>query len=191
MTTLPSAADLVALEAPHVARATFVDVQLASGRRRFHSGVGTVTIGGHEWEGVNDPFGGQLVSIGQIVEPRLGEAPSIDVVFSGANREWFRQLATETIEGTPCDVYWAMFDGETGEVILDLRLLFRGRLSAPTLSRVGLALRDVSVTIESVYVGLQYPVPEMEWTTASQRRRYPGDRGLDWLGSDLIEVWRP
>lgn len=190
MATLPSAADLDALEAPHVARAMFFDVDLASGRRKFHSGVGTVTIGGAQWEGVNDPFGGQIVSVGQVTEPRLGEAPSIDIVFSAASREWLKTVWDDVVEGALCDVYWAMFDAETGGIVIDLRLLFRGRLSAPTFRRVGLAVRDIAVTIESTYAGLNFPTPAMEWTTASQRRRHPGDKGLDFLGSDLIEVWK-
>lgn len=189
--TVPSAADLEALEAPHVCRAMFADVQLPSGRRRFHSGLGPVAIGGYTWEGVSDPFGGQIVSVGQLQEPRLGQAPSVDIVFSGANRAWLKTVWDDTVEGAPCDLYWAMFDGETGAVVLDLRLLFQGRLSAPQFSFVGLAVREIVVTVESVYASLNYPTPEMEWTTASQRRRYPGDEGLDFLGSDLIEVYKP
>lgn len=189
--TVPTPADLDALEAPHVARAMFADVQLPSGRRRFHTGVGPITLGGHLWEGVSDPEGGQWVAVGQLQEPRLGEAPAVDVIFSGASKTWLRDVWNDTVEGASCDLYWAMVDQETGAVILDLRLLFEGRLSAPRFEMVGANVRTIAVTIESVYSSLQYPTPEMEWTTASQRRRYPGDKGLDWLGSDLVEVYRP
>lgn len=185
------AADLDALEAPHVCRATFADIQLPSGRRRFHTGMGTVSIGGHDWEGVADPFGGQLVQVGQIQEPRLGEAPSVSIAISGANAEWMKTLWDDDVEGAPASLYWAMFDGETGDVVLDLRLLVEGRLSAPQFRWLSFRTAEIAVTVESKYSSLQYPTPEMEWTTASQRRRYPGDKGLDFLGSDLVEVYRP
>lgn len=189
--TFPGPSDLSALEAPHVARAMFFDVQLASGRRRLHSGAGDVTIGGHIWEGVNDPSGEVIVAAGQIQEARLGEAPTVDITVAAASREWLREMWSEVVEGAACDVYWAMFDGETQAVVMDLRLLFRGRLSAPSFRRVGLTVRDVTLTIESEYSFLNFPTPAMDWTTASQRRRYPGDKGLDFIGSDIVTVWKP
>ena len=183
-------ADFTVLEGPHVARAWFADVDLASGRRRLFTGLGSVTVGGHTWEGVNDPFGGQLVALGSVQEPRFGTAPAVPVALSGANRTFLRDLWNAKNEGRRCDLYWAAFDGETGDVLIPLRLLFRGRLSAPTLEALPRGGRAIAFNIVSINEGLNFPAPNLAWSPAGQRSRYPGDKGLDHIGSDLVEVYK-
>lgn len=186
-----SAADIARLSAPHVARAEFADVQFPSGRRRLHTGFGPVTVGGYTWEGLNDPYGGQLVQLGGMQEPRFGRAPAVDAVFAGTNKTFLKQVWDDDVEGVACDLYWAMFDGETGEVLSDLVLLLKGRLSAPRIAFEGLGVRSIAIRIVGADEGLNFPVPRSDWSPADQRARYPGDKGLDFVGSELIEVYKP
>lgn len=185
-----SDADLDRLAAPHVARAWFIEMDLPSGTARLHNGTGRVTLGGHEWRGVTDPIGGQLVSLSPVEEPRFGQAVAVTVTLSGANREFFQSVHTTAreMEGRRADLYWAAFDGETGEVLIGLKKLFPGKMTSPTLQWHGIATRTVSLTIESIWSSQNYAFGG-KWTDADQRRRYPGDKGLQYVGVRVSENW--
>lgn len=187
-----SAADLDALSAPHVSQAWFADVQFPEGRRRLCTSMTPVTIGGYTWEGVSDPFGGQMVSLTGMEEPAFGQAVAVDIMFSGANRDFLKGCwdSRQTIEGTQCDLYYATFDGETGEVLIDLKKLFPGKLTAPRFVITGSHIRAVSYRIVSPGEGLNFPETDSNWSTAGQRARHPGDKGLDEINNDIIEEFR-
>ncbi|WP_353641315.1 transcriptional regulator [Mesorhizobium sp. WSM2239] len=185
-----SEADLDRLAGPHVARAWFLEMDLPAGLTRLHSGTGRKTVGGFEWRGVTDPIGGQLVSLSGIEEPRFGQAVAVSVTLSGANADFFKSVHTDAraIEGKRADLYWATFDGETGEVLIGLKKLFPGKITSPSLQWQGIGLRTVSITIESIWSSQNYAVGG-KWNGADQRRRYPGDKGLDFVGVKVSENW--
>lgn len=187
-----TADDLDKLSRLHVQRAIFARVQFPSGERRLHTGLGKVVVGGEEWEGVTDPFGGQMVSLDAIEEPWFGHAPAIDVVISGANRQWLKQMWDDwdTLDGVQCDLYFAVFDAETGETLIGLKPLFEGRLTAPRFSFLGATIRFVQAKIVSVFEGLNFPSVDAAWSPAGQRKRYPGDKGLDLINAKIIEYFR-
>lgn len=191
MTTF-SADDLDRLSGLHIQRAWFASVALPSGTRRLHTGMGPVTIGGQEWEGVSDPFGGQLVEVGSIEEPQFGQAPAIDIVLSGGNREFLKAMWDDrrAIEGAACDMYFAVFDAETGDVLVDLKKMFPGKITAPRFSMKGAAIRAISLKIVSVFEGLNFPKTGAQWSPAGQRARYPGDKGLDFINQEAVELYR-
>lgn len=184
--------DLDRLSGHHVQRAWFAHVFLPSGERRLHTGMGPKEIGGFEWEGVSDPFGGQLVGVGSIEEPRFGQAPAIDIIMSGANRAFLKSIWDDmpSIEGARCDMYFATFDAETGEVVYPFRRMFPGKITAPRLQFVGASIRAISLKIVSVFEGLNFPSAGAQWSPTGQRQRYPGDKGLDFINSKLIEYYR-
>ncbi|WP_226576756.1 transcriptional regulator [Acuticoccus sediminis] len=185
-------ADKEKLRAPHIARAWFLDLQLPSGRRRLHTGDSQVTIGGYTWEGVVDPLGGTLVTLSEIQEARFGTAPIVRAVLSGAPVAFLKEVWDNDAEGARADLYWAAVDGETGAVLIDLTLLFEGRLTAPRFvwAGPGKSRVHIGIGIESINAALNFPSPNMDWTPAAQRARWPGDRGLDWVGSDIIEEYK-
>jgi len=186
-----SPTDLDALSAPHVGRAWFVDIQIPGNRLRLHNGVGRVSVGGHEWRGVTDPIGGRLVSIAEVEDPQFGQAPAVQIGLTGVDVAFVREVhaTARDLEGVPADVYWAMFDPETGAELIPLRRLFPGTLSAPLISWPGPGRRAVAFTIESVWSGKNYQ-PGRKWNGAEQRRRYPGDLGLDFVGVKVADNWR-
>jgi len=177
----------------HIQRALFAHVKLSSGDRRFHTGLGPQEIGGYVWEGVSDPFGGQVISIGAIEDPWFGYAPAVDVVISGANKQWLKTLwdDREDLDGAACDLYFAVFDAETGEIVVDLVSLMPGRITAPKFSFVGLSIRFIQLKIVSAFEGLNFPATNAAWSPAGQRARFPGDKGLDFIGSKIIEFYKP
>ncbi|WP_368517487.1 transcriptional regulator [Rhizobium sp.] len=190
MPNLFSQADREFLRRPHIARAWFMDIDLPGGHWYVHNGAGRVTIGGIEWRGLSDPLGRQFISISAVEDPRFGQAAKLDVVLSGVNLEFLRQVKDNArlIEGRRVDVYWAAFDQETQEVwVGGLKKLFPGYLSAPSIHWAGRGVRIVPITIESLWQSQNFPFGG-RWTPADQRRRYPGDKGLDYVGVTVQEI---
>lgn len=184
--------DLDKLSGPHIQRAWFAEVDLPSGLRRLHTGMGTQTIGGHEWEGVSDPFGGQLVGVGSIEEPRFGQAPAIDIIMSGANRAFLKSMWDDrhAVEGARCDMHFAVFDAETADVVIPLVKMFPGKLTAPRFNFVGAAIRSISKKVVSIFEGLNFPTSGSMWSPSAQRARFPSDMGLDFMNADIVEEYK-
>lgn len=187
-----SAADLDRLSGPHVSRAWFSEIDLPSGIKRLHNGVGRVTVGGYEWLGVTDPLGGQLVRVDAVEDPRFGQAPSVVITLGGISVEFWREVKSTArqMEGRRCDMYWASFDPETGDVDITLKKLFPGKISAPTLHRAGIGIRNASFTIESLWQSQNYPFGG-RWNSADQERRFPGDLGGQFIGVKVQEIFNP
>lgn len=190
MAFLFSDADKAFLRRPHIARAWFAELGLPSGTWRLHNGVGRKVVGGHEWRGVSDPAGQQLVSMSAIEDPRFGQAAKVDIVLSGVNVDFLRSVkdnARET-EGAVADLYWCAFDQETQEVWSSgLKKMFPGYLSSPKRQSTGLGIRTVSFAVETMWHSQNFPFGG-KWTDADQRRRYPGDKGLQFVGVKVQEI---
>lgn len=190
-----SSGDLEKLAGPHVGRAWFVHLMLTNTSPatdlRLHNGVGVANIGGFEWRGVTDPFGGRLVAIGDVEDPQFGQAPQVSIVLSGVDLDFVRSihLSARDLEGADCDIYWSMVDPETGEVLIALKRLFPGTLSSPSVIREGVGRRGVSFTVESIWASKNY-APGGKWNGANQRRRFAGDLGLDYMGVAVADNWR-
>lgn len=185
--------DFEALSALYVQMAWFAHVDLPSGERRLHTGMGPIEIGGHEWEGISDPFGGQLVSLGAVEEVYFGQAPAVDVVMSGANRAFLKSIWDDrhAIEGCACDLYFATFDAESGEQIVLFRKMMTGRLTGLRVLLSGPVVRAISLKIASRFEGLNFPAIGAMWSPVGQRQRHAGDLGLDYINADIVEVYKP
>ena len=183
--------ELDALSAPHVARVWFAKLDLPSGVARLHSGAGTFTIDGYDWLGVSDPIGGRLVSLSGVEEPAFGQAAAVTLVLTGADKDFLKSVHTtrRDIEGRPANIYWALVDGETQQLVFPMKGLFtRGRMTAPTISAHSIGRRVVTVTIENIWASQNF-APGRMWNPADQRRAYPGDKGLDYVGITVQENW--
>ncbi len=183
--------DLARLSAPHVARAWFLALDLPDGVVRLHNGVGRVSLGGQEWSGVTNPVGGQMVSLSNVEEPRFGQAVAVNITLSGANKAFLQSVhaTRREVEGRRADLFWAAFDGETGELLFGLKRLFPGKISSPVIHWQGVGVRLVTVTIESIWSGDNFPFGG-RWNDADQRRRYPDDKGLQYVGVKVQEQWQ-
>jgi hypothetical protein len=192
MTAILSDVDMEKLARPHVARAWFARLDFPDGIKYLHSGTGRITIGEHEYLGVSDPLSGRLVSIAQVEEPQFGTAAAVQIVLSGASKEFIQSVhaTARELEGRAATIYWAAFDGETQEIITALVPLFpRGRMSSPTIHWQGIGQRHVSLTIENIWSSKNF-APGGKWNQADQRRRFPGDKGLDFVGVKVSENWQ-
>jgi hypothetical protein len=186
-----TAEDLDRLARPHVGRAYFLEADLPSGMAYLHNGVGRFTMSGHTWQGVTSPLGTQLVYLSAIEEPRFGVATSVQIIISGANQAFFKSMhdTARELEGRSAKLYWAMFDGETKEILIGPKLLFEGFMSSPTTGWEAIGVRTVGITIESKWEAQNFPFGG-RWNDADQQRRYPGDKGLIYVGQDVTEQWK-
>lgn len=184
-----SSDDRAWLKAPHVARAWFGYFDLPSGEAWLHNGVGRVTVEGQEYRGITDPVGGQLVSVSAIEDPRFGQAAKVDIIIGGVNAAFFASVKADArdLEGRTAIVRFAVFDPETGAMRL-FKPMFPGKMSAPKLHRESISERYIGMTIEGFWSAMNYPFGG-KWSPADQRRRYPGDKGLDFVGIKVSEQW--
>ncbi|TWF53270.1 transcriptional regulator [Neorhizobium alkalisoli] len=192
MATLFSQADRAYLRRPHISRVWFALLDLPSGPARLHSGAGRVKIAGAEWRGITDPGGSQLVSIGAVEEPRFGVAAKIDIVIAGVNVDFLRSVKTvaRELEGRRADVYWCAFDQETAQPWSGgMKKLWPGKLSSPVIRWAGTGIRTIAFSIEGPWQSQSYQFGG-KWNPADQRRRYPGDKGLDFIGTKIQELIR-
>lgn len=185
-----SSSDRECLSGPHVARLWFAELDLPSGLRRLHNGVGRITVGGYEWTGVTNPAGMQLVGLEEVEEPRFGQAPSVVITLGGISKDAWKEIKSmaREIEGSRCDLYWAAFNPEYAEVEIGLKKLFPGKLSSPSLHRQGVGVRYATFTIESLWQSQNYPFGG-RWNPSDQERRFPGDKGGQFIGVKVNEVF--
>lgn len=190
MANLFSESDRAFLRRPHISRVWFAELDLPSGISRLHSGAGRVTVGGYEWRGITDPGGNQLVSVGSVEEPRFGAAAKLDIVISGVNIDLLRYIkdTARAIEGRSANVYWCAFDQETAESWSGgMKKLWPGKLSSPVIRWAGTGVRTIAFAIEGPWQSQDYPFGG-KWNPADQRRRYAGDKGLDFVGVKVQEL---
>ncbi|MFC6487372.1 transcriptional regulator [Nitratireductor sp. GCM10026969] len=183
-------ADRQYLSGPHVARLWFAELDLPSGLRRLHNGVGRITVGGHEWTGITNPGGLHLVQLEEVEEPRFGQAPSVGLTLGGITKDAWKEIKTmaREIEGARCDLFWAAFNPEYAEVEISLKKMFPGKLSSPALHRQGIGVRFATFTVESLWQSQNYPFGG-RWNASDQERRYPGDKGGQFIGVKVVEIF--
>ena len=185
--------EIALLSRPHVARAWFGAFDLPGGMVRLHAGVGDIAIGGYTWTGVTNPLSGQLVSLGMVEEPAYGQAAALQIVIAGASREFIASVHAyaRAIEAGRVSIYFALFDQESETALTGLKNMFMpfGLMSAPVLQWAGIGRRSMMLTVESVWAAKNYP-PVGKWNGPAQRARYPGDKGLDFVGVKISENWQ-
>jgi len=158
----------------------------------LHSGVGKVNLDGIDWLGVTDPIGGRLLGLGTVEEPRFGQAAALSFVLSGVNQAFLKSVyeARGDLEGRPAYVWWAAFNAETQKILIPRKLVFpRGRITSPKLTWQGIGVRTVTLTIESIFSAQNF-APGGRWNAEDQKRRHPGDRGLEFVGVNVVENWQ-
>ncbi|WP_083656504.1 hypothetical protein [Mongoliimonas terrestris] len=185
------------LSAPHVVLTVLAHMQFASGELRLHPGTGTLEAGGLEWQGVTDPGQTRVVKIGPVQLPEVNVASKVDLTLTGVDTAFLRETRRivtsrhREVEGRRADLYLAVFrPGTDTAVTPPLPLFTNGRMTAPSFRFDGIGNREVTVGIEGVFSAKNF-APGGRYTTADQRRRYPGttDRFFEYVGAKLSYRW--
>jgi len=189
MSALITTAERAFLTQRNVVAAQFIELDLPSGVARFHSGTGPLVVDGETWLGVTDSVSGMTAAIDVIRDPYVGEAAAATLVLVGANLEFVRSVhaTRQQIEGRSASIYFCALDAETLKPLMTLKpLLLDGYMSSPTIQHLGIGVRTIALTIETIWSAKNF-APGYTWNAAGQRRLFPGDKGFDLVGVKVTE----
>ena len=175
-----------------VGRAVLVRMHFDGGIERYHNGQGRlVTLEGERFLGVGDAGGTRVVSIGPIQEARAGVASKVDIMLSGVDLAFWRQVyqAGDTWEGRAVDILLQLFDASGQSLIGEPQTIFEGTLSVPSLPRPRGDLRQVTLTVESDLWSSRAVAVYGTLSDADQKRRSAGDTALQYIGQDTMTRW--
>lgn len=194
MSGIISSEDAERLAEPHICPAVLLDVDTGSETLRMHNGAGSLLIGGEWYRGVSNPAGSRMVKIGTIVHPEFGKAAAVEIILTGADLEFFKEMHDigRDLEGRSATIYFVLFDQETQEIVLGPYSVFpRATLSAIKLSAgPEFGLRNIAFNVEGPFADINFPAMG-SWSGAGQRGRYSGDKGMDFMGIEVQEVLEP
>lgn len=158
------------------------------GERRFWRGVGNRKFGGFEWEGFSDPDQLKLVGLSQLKHPQYNLAVKTTVAIAGMTREFMAQIREDrrVIYGAKASVYFVVTDLDSYEVVGEPVEFFYGYCGQPQIT---LSNRQIAIDIDSVWASKNHPIGG-NLSPADQELRYPGDRGLELVGTPSQERTR-
>lgn len=152
--------------------------------RRFHTGVGTLTIEGVNYEGVTDPGQTRMVSLDFIELPTPQTAPKVDITLTGVDAAFLSTLRSQIgeIYGRPAEIYMAVINPETYQVVGSPVLVFdHGICGMPRFFADSVGTRAITLPIDGIWSS-KNNAPGGRLNDADQKLRYPGDRGFELVG---------
>lgn len=166
-----------------VHRTVAVELDFPTAPVRLNGSTVPIWIGGEEYLGV-----GQLGEISPAEETTELKASQITLALSGIPADAIAASVTEAYQGRRCTCFEVVLDPETGELLDDPVIFFRGRISQMNVA-LGTTAR-VELVIENRLTGWDRPRLR-RWTDEDQQRAHPGDRALEFVAAtaELELVW--
>lgn len=131
---------------------------------------------------------GVLSEISEISDGVDGEASSADVTLLPADNDAFATLVAPDIQGCTVSIHFGAVSFETGQLIGEPDLLFRGEVDVPRLTRSGAALIHECITEEARMLEVN---AERRLTDAFHQSVHPGELGYaNVTGLDEKIYWR-
>lgn len=181
-----------ALAGGRVDVAWLVRFDFTSETLRLWTGNGLLTTADDEqWKGI-----GQLGGLSGIEQAVNGEAPQATFTLSGIDADIMRLARDEfeaQVKGRPVYVLIQFFgvddedDPDNQRPLDSPYALWSARCLTPTFVIEETGERSVSLSAESLFSLRSRPNYAM-YTDADQRRRFPGDRGFEFVGSLVNKV---
>jgi hypothetical protein len=177
-----SAAQETALLDGTVRQVALVELEFSSGTTRNHTGVGTITWNGNDYQGL-----GNLGSMGAIEEANDLQAQGFTLTLSGVNPANVALALGEQYQGRAARVYIALLDANhqlIGEPIGP----FRGRMDTMD-AEIGQEAK-LTLTIYSRLADWER-ARIRRYNNADQQAQFPGDKGMEFV-EQMVEkelVW--
>jgi hypothetical protein len=189
----------------YVTPVVLADLVFDSATLYMWSGIGTL-----EWQGNSYLGGGNLIGISSIQESQDLQAKGISATLSGIPSSLVATALTERVRGRPFRLWLAsastrravdteggdsVLTEDGGQVLLENQLLdspyriFTGMMDFIELVDSG-QTADLRLTIESsMLIGQRAKISR--YTDEEQKRRFPNDRGLEFINQlqDKEVVW--
>lgn len=184
-------ADMEIFRRPHVGPCFFLEIEFPDGTQRYHNGVGNALVGGFEWAGVTDAFGERAVMVQEVDYPEFGTAPAITIPLFGCDAAFMAYMRAndKLIEGRAAKLYIAVIDPETMDVAIPLRMIFTGQITGVRPVWEGIGTRTIILIIESIWQAKNFGYNGI-WSNAGQQRKWPGDKGGQFIGVPVTEFWK-
>lgn len=160
--------------------ALFVENHFNAGVSRNWTGLGTISIGGHDWIGT-----GELVKLGALAFGADDAAPGLTMTLSGVDPAFVTEARTmPSVHGLEQFIYLQFFDADTLAPVGDFYELDRRFLDVIGFSIQGPGAASISLSSESEWTGLNTAAYQ-DWSNADQQALFAGDRGLEYI-ADLV-----
>jgi hypothetical protein len=152
------------------------EVEFLSGTAYYWDGFGPLTTAGHTYAG-----NGSLVSRSEIPFGIDDEAGQLTLMLSGVDDAILAAVRAEEAEfyGQPI-MLWGQFFDEAVQPYGSRFFLFGGVMDVPTYGATGPGSRSVSVPCEGEWAD-RNTARNALFSDIDQKRRYPDDRGLEYV----------
>lgn len=136
------------------------------------SGIGTITFGGHEWDGVGS-YGGY----GSLTEASDGTASQMTFLLSGIDQTFYTYLVEQPYRNALCQLWVGALDEGFTAIVAGPLVLYQGRLTAVDL--VDGAEVSIQITVERSSRD-QTRQRVRRYSDYEQQRRYPADKFFEY-----------
>lgn len=169
-----------ALAGQTIRGALLAKFEFASATERMWQGNHVLTAGGHQWKP-----GGKYVSVDGLssradmaAEPLVFKLSGVDAALVTLAKN-----SADEVKGRPCTVYAQFFDEDWQT--LDSPLALRsGVMDQMSYEAIGPDQRVITLTAEGIFAA-RGAAPFAFYTDRDQQARFPGDLGLEAIGSML------
>ena len=177
-----AAAAITEIESAFARPLTFAELALDGGTLYLHNGIGTYTWGGHDWLGVGDFGGVDLIEEGEQASPF-----AVRLRLSGLDTTLAAEALTGDYHLRDVTLYVGFLDA-SNVLVDDPDLIWAGQID--TMDVVAGVENMVMVTCESALAKLDRKNGKL-YSDAEQRRGYSGDEFFKYLPEmrDLRLVW--
>jgi len=173
MSRFDSATNEAAAARPSVRLFIACDLDFASGHVRAHDGIGTISFGGHDYDGVGKLGGIQIAeeSVDVITRP-------LSLTISGVDAALVTTAMTEQYQGREATLYLGLVDNDSNQLVDAPEVLWRGFMNQMSI-KLAEALGEIVLTCEN---RMRREPRIARYTHEDQQLLYPGDRFFDLIG---------
>lgn len=161
------------LTADHIKPFFALDLHFDLGSLYFWTGLGPITLNSNDYVGT-----GNFMTITEVEETMETAVRGLGVGLTGLPPEVISLALSEPFQGRPAHLHFGLIDTSTG-VASNLVEIFAGSMDTMDIEE-GPETSTVKLNIENKLIDLERP-RVARFTSANQRSRFPGDRGLDAL----------
>jgi hypothetical protein len=172
MSRFDSSTNETASERPSVRIFVACDLDFASGHVRAHDGIGTLSWGGNDYDGVGQ-FGGIEIaeeSIDLIAMP-------LRLKLSGVDASLVATAMDEVYQGRQATLYFGLVDASTHQLIDTPEVLWEGMMDQMTVNLAD-GVGEINLSCEH---RLRREPRIARYTHEDMQLQYPGDRFFDLL----------
>jgi len=172
-----------------IAQAVLVHMDFQDAPKRWWTGFGELSVGGHTWQGLGD-----LIGVSQIESSYALSAREVTFTVAATPEMLGLALAAKArVRDREVSIYLQLFANATmanftpggseimtGDPIGSPMSLFTGTMQRMPFEGEGTTKRSVQLEAWGIWMR-RNAAPRGRWTDSDQRARYPGDRGFERL----------